>query len=32
MEMRKKAWEVGVEVLVMEQQEMRLEMCDGGIL
>lgn len=30
--MRKKAWEVEVEVLVMEQQDMRLEMCDGGIL
>lgn len=30
--MRKKGWEVGVEVLVMEQQEMRLEMCDGAIL
>lgn len=29
--MRKEAWEGGVGVPVVEQQEMRLEMCVGAI-
>lgn len=28
----RKRWEGGVEVLVLEQQEMRLQMCAGAIL